>query len=94
MNQSCGIILRDPWRLRQAWLGKQVNRCRLARTGLRRKRCCSTSGRMASNMSSQHWCTRGQLKEKEKIAPIPAYTWTLKPAVSAQERVPMVAEMP
>ncbi|KAK8619738.1 hypothetical protein V6N13_136018 [Hibiscus sabdariffa] len=71
-----------------------VNRCRLARTGLRRKRCCSTSGRMASNMSSQHWCTRGQLKEKEKIAPIPAYTWTLKPAVSAQERVPMVAEMP
>ncbi|KAK8640290.1 hypothetical protein V6N13_008049 [Hibiscus sabdariffa] len=48
---------------------------------------------MASNMSLQHWCTRGQLKEKDKIAPIPAYTWTPKPAVSAQERTPMAPQV-
>ncbi|KAK8628129.1 hypothetical protein V6N13_063841 [Hibiscus sabdariffa] len=28
--------------------------------GLRRKRCCNIPGRMVSNMSLQHWCTRGQ----------------------------------
>ncbi|KAK8635979.1 hypothetical protein V6N13_004690 [Hibiscus sabdariffa] len=61
--------------------------------GRRRKKCCSISGRMVSNMSLQHWCTRGQLKEKDKIAPIPAYTWTPEPAVSAHEGTPMVAEM-
>ncbi|KAK8578664.1 hypothetical protein V6N12_069010 [Hibiscus sabdariffa] len=40
--------------------------------GLRRKRCCSISRRMVSNMSLQHWCTKGQMKEKDKIALIPA----------------------
>ncbi|KAK8619716.1 hypothetical protein V6N13_135997 [Hibiscus sabdariffa] len=56
---------------------------------MRRKRCCSISGRMVSNMSLQHWCTRGQLKEKDKIAPILAYTWTTEPAVSTHDGTPM-----
>ncbi|KAK9006472.1 hypothetical protein V6N11_035509 [Hibiscus sabdariffa] len=53
--------------------------------GLRRKRYCNIPGGMMSNMSLQHWCTSGHMKEKDKIAPIPTYTWTLEPVVSSHE---------
>ncbi|KAK9006437.1 hypothetical protein V6N11_035475 [Hibiscus sabdariffa] len=60
--------------------------------GLRRKRCCNISGMMVSVMSLQHWCTKGQMKEKDKIAPVPAYMWTFESAISSHERTPIVAD--